>query len=195
MKGARYEEVLGFVKTRILQDPLVLVKIWRSDGTVVFSNDRDLVGRTFQPLSDHLREAFYKGMAVSSVEDTRDEAENVSVMELPPRVLETYVPVFIYQGRNEGPPVAVVETYTDYAVVQAQVDRVLRTVLVMLVGGLAVLSLLLLPIARRVSRRLEEQAERLEGLLKREQAVQSERRGLFDRTLRAAEQERTRIAA
>ncbi len=195
MKGPRYQEVLGFVQSRILQYPLVLVKIWRSDGTVVFSNDRNLVGRTFQPLSDHLREAFYKGMAVSSVEDTGEEAENASVWELPPRVLETYVPVFIYPGRNEGPPVAVVETYTDYAVVQAQVDRVLRTVLVMLVGGLAVLFVLLLPIARRISRRLEEQAERLGDLLKREQAAQSDRRGLLDRTLRAAEEEGTRIAA
>jgi signal transduction histidine kinase len=195
MKGARYQEVLGFVQARILQYPLVLVKIWRSDGTVVFSNDRKLVGRTFLPLSDELREAFFKGVAVSSVSGARDESENVSVQELPGRVLETYVPVFIYPGRHEGPPVAVVETYTDYAVVQAQVDQVVRTVLVMLVGGLAVLFVLLLPIARRVSRKLEEQAVRLGDLLRREQAAQSERRGLLDRTLRAAEEERTRMAA
>lgn len=195
MKGARYQEVLAFVQARILQYPLVLVKIWRSDGTVVFSNDPELVGRTFQPLSDELREVFYSGTAVSFVGTTRDEAENESVQELPPRVLETYVPVFIYQGRNEGPPVAVVETYTDYAVVQTQVNQVVRTVLVMVVCGLAVLFVLLLPIARRVSRRLEEQAERMGDLLSREQAAQSERRGLLDRTLRAAEEERTRIAA
>lgn len=195
MRGARYREVLEFVQARILQYPLVLVKIWRSDGTVVFSNDQKLVGRRFQPLGDDLREAFYRGVAVSSVGGARDEAENESVTELPPRVLETYVPVFIYQGRNEGPPVAVVETYTDYAVIQAQVNQVLRTVLVMLAGGLAVLFVLLLPIARRVSRRLEEQAVSLGDLLSREQAAQSERRGLLDRTLRAAEEERTRIAA
>lgn len=195
MKGARYREVLEFVQARILQYPLVLVKIWRSDGTVVFSNDEKIVGQRFQPLGEDLREAFYTGKTVSSVEDSREEAENATVTELPPRVLETYVPVFIYQGRNEGPPVAVVETYTDYAVVQVQIDQVLRTVLVMLVGGLAVLFVMLLPIARRVSRKLEEQTARLGDLLSREKAAQSERRGLLDRTLRAAEEERTRIAA
>jgi signal transduction histidine kinase len=195
MKGARYEEVLGFVQARILQYPLVLVKIWRSDGTVVFSNDQRLVGRTFQPLGDELRRAFQTGRTFSLVGSTRDEAENKEVQQLPDRVLETYVPVFIFQGRNQGPPVAVVETYTDYAVVQAQLDKVLRTVLVMLVCGLAVLFLLLLPIARRVSKRLEQQTVQLGELLSREKAVQSERRGLLDRTLRAAEEERTRLSA
>jgi signal transduction histidine kinase len=195
MKGARYEEFLGFVQDRILQYPLVLVKIWRSDGTVVFSNDRNLVGRRFGSLNHQLREAFSTGTTVSVVVSTRDERENAPSQGLPGRVLETYVPVFIFQGRNEGPPVAVVQTYTDYAVVQAQVDQVRRTVLVMLVGGLAILFVLLLPIARRVSRRLEQQAVRLGELLSREQAAQAERRGLLDKTLRAAEEERTRLAA
>jgi signal transduction histidine kinase len=195
MRGTRYEEMLRFVQDRILQYPLVLVKIWRSDGTVVFANDRKLVGRRFQPLGDELREVFSTGTTVSKVGSTREETENALAEELPDRVLETYVPVFIYQDRNEGPPVAVVETYTDYAVVQAQVGQVLRTLLVMLVGGLAVLFVLLLPIARRVSRRLEEQAVRLGELLSREQAAQADRRGLLDRTLRAAEEERSRLAA
>src|SRR5206468_2712309 len=35
MGGQRYQEMLAFVQGRILQYPLVMVQIWRSDGTVV----------------------------------------------------------------------------------------------------------------------------------------------------------------
>jgi two-component system, NarL family, sensor kinase len=195
MGGQRYQEMLAFVQGRILQYPLVMVQIWRSDGTVVFSSDQRMVGRRVTPIGPELWEAFKGGRTVSAVRSTRDIPVDRSVKGLPDRVLETYVPVFIFQGRNEGAPVAVVESYTDYAIVQAQVDQVFKTVLMMLVGGLAVLFLLLLPIARRVSRRLQEQTVRLGELLSREQAAQSERRGLLDRTLRAVEEERTRISA
>jgi signal transduction histidine kinase len=195
MSGDRYQQMLAFVQGRILQYPLVVVQIWRSDGTLVFASDPGVVGRRFLPLGAELREAFKAGRTVSAVRSTGEEPVERSVLGLPDRVLETYVPVFLYQGRNEGPPVAVVETYTDYAVVQEQVNQVLKTVVVMLVGGLAVLFLLLLPIVRRVSRKLQEQAVRLGESLSREQAAQAERRGLLDRTLRAAEEERTRISA
>src|SRR2546422_3889953 len=39
MKGPRYLEFSQFVRDRILKYPVLRVKIWRSDGTVVFSDE------------------------------------------------------------------------------------------------------------------------------------------------------------
>jgi two-component system NarL family sensor kinase len=193
MKGLRYLEFSEFVRDRILKYPVLRVKIWRSDGTVVFSDEPRLVGRLF-PLAEPLYEAFHDGVAVTEI-GPPSEAENLYDRSLARKVLETYVPVFLDPNRPSGSPVAVVETYTDYAVVQAQVDRAFRSVLFTLLPGLLGLYVVLLPIMRRVARRLEDQASRLGVLLERERATQTERRKLLDRTLRAGEEERTRLAA
>lgn len=105
------------------------------------------------------------------------------------------MPVFLNPRQRTGTPFAVVELYSDYAVVQRQVDGLSRTVLVVLGLSLLALYLILLPIARRVAHRLEDQAGALETLLEQEQRSQAERRRLLDRTLKGGDEERARIAA
>jgi signal transduction histidine kinase len=193
MQGARFSEFQQFVQARILQAPVVLVRIWRSDGVVVFSSVHEQIGSQHQPLVPGVRQAFHDSATVSSV-GARD-SEDAAIEELPSKLVKTYVPVFLGQDQHSGIPLAVVEVYTDYGIVQGQVDRVFRILVATLAAGLLALYLFLLPIARRVSRKLENQAVRLQEHLRAEQSLQAERRGLLERTLRAAEDERTRIAA
>lgn len=65
MKGEKYDTFNAAVKARILQYPVVLVKLWRSDGTVIYSNARAIVGRQFQPLEPNVREVFARAVAVA----------------------------------------------------------------------------------------------------------------------------------
>ncbi len=194
MSGPKYTTFRRFVSTHVIRHPVVLVRIWRSDGTVVFSSVPEQIGQRYEALPPDVRLAFGSYRTVNTVGPPDGRQDNPS-KTLPPKLLKTSVPVFLSPDSNQGIPVAVAEVYTDYSVVQGQVDRLFRIVVGTLAIGLFALYLLLLPIARRASRRLEGQARRLSGMLQREQRSQEERRRLLERTLRAAEDERTRIAA
>src|SRR5438132_8532987 len=87
--GARYQELLAMVKTRVLQRPVVRVKIWASDGTVLFSDEPRLVGRRFEIDTD-LKESF-AGETASEVSDLKD-SENVFERGLAPKLYATYTP-------------------------------------------------------------------------------------------------------
>lgn len=190
VRGDRYDQLLRFVRSRILQFPLVLVTVWRRDGTVVFSTQRDLVGKKF-PVSPALGRAFASGRTVSALGGSQ-AVGSVPASGIPDPVLESFVPLHLGKGSK---PSVVVQAYSDYSAVQAQISRLFKSILLIMSVGLLVLYLLLLPITLRLSRRIDEQGDRMQMLLSRERSTQYERRRLLDRTLRAAEEERTRLAA
>jgi len=169
--SVRYQELQQFVDARILSKPVVRVKIWARDGTVLFSDEPRLVGLRFAP-DDDLAEGF-AGDTVGSVTDLT-EAENLYERTLAPKLYSTYTPLRL-QG-STGPPSAVVEIYQDYAGIQSEVDTLFRTLAATLLIGLSALYLILLPISRRAGRTiaeqnvtLEGQAQKLEELLRTEQ--------------------------
>lgn len=181
----RYAELLAFVQTRILhasgQGPpsVVRIKIWSKDGTVLFSDERRLVGQHFG-VDDDLETAM-DGRIEAGVTNL-DEPENLFERLLATKLFETYVPLRLVAG---GRPVAVVEIYQDYAGIQEQVTAAFRTIALTLLSGLGVLYLIVLPIALRMSRtlaeqndRLEEQAKRQSELLENEQRTVAELREL-----------------
>jgi signal transduction histidine kinase len=127
--------------------PAVRVKIWRSDGTVLFSDEERLIGQHFG--SDEVRRAA-TGQVVSEVEDL-SAPENVHERGLKPKLFATYVPLYLQTGAG-GQPDAVVELYQDYAGIQAAIDDVLRTIVVSITAALAVIYLLLVPVARLTTR-------------------------------------------
>jgi signal transduction histidine kinase len=168
--SARYARILADVKQRVLQAPVVRVKVWDRNGTIVFSDQPDLVGRNFGAESD-IANAMH-GISTAGVSDLRDP-ENIDERGKFQKLYETYVP---FRLDPTEPPVAVAELYTDYAGIQREVDRLERTVTLALIGGLAALYVFLLPLARRVTRtmagqneQLEQQAKRLRQLLGTEQ--------------------------
>jgi signal transduction histidine kinase len=78
----------------------------------------------------------------------------------------TYAPLRLTPGRRI---VAVAEVYQDYAILQGDINGLLRTLGVTLGAGLLLLYAALLPIAIRATRDIRRQNERLNELLQREQ--------------------------
>jgi signal transduction histidine kinase len=172
LTGARFEEIDLFVRDHVLSDgQVVRIKVWRPDGMIVYSDDRELVGTVYADERVELHEVLEQGTH-NEVSDL-DEAENVAERAVADRLYESYVPLRL-EGQTE--PGAVAEFYQDYAPIEADVNRLVRTLSITFGAGLIVLYLALLPLALGASRalrrqrdKLEEQAGRLSELLAREQ--------------------------
>jgi signal transduction histidine kinase len=158
----------------------IRVKVWRPDGTVLWSDDASLIDVRFPNQASELREVLSEG-ATSDVSDL-ESSENVGERPLASKLFETYVPVSTHPLMG---PNVVIELYQDYSSLQADVNRMLATLGLTFGAGLLVLYAVLLPIALSASRRLRTQnktlhaqAEQLEVLLDREQMTVAELRRL-----------------
>lgn len=151
----------------------VRVKVWRLDGTIVFSDAPNLVGKRFPDEAAELAEvvAGHPEIGISDL----DDPENIAERGLADKLLFAYVPLRIEPG---GPVVAVAELYQDYAVIQEDIDAFVARMLPLLGVGLLVLYAAILPIAMRVSTELRGRNERLAELLEREQQTVAELRDL-----------------
>lgn len=179
LTGDRYEVVDQVVERAKSNDPgIERVKIWGTDGTILYADDPDLVG--IRPeLEDDLREAIDEGAVESDISDLSAD-ENVAERILADRLFETYVPVRASAG---GPVVGVVEVYRDYAVIQAEIDRLTTTLAISLGAGLLVLYVLLFPLMvgltrtlRNQNEQLTAQAARMSDVIEREQETVAELR-------------------
>jgi signal transduction histidine kinase len=180
--GKRYAELDAFVHERVLHFPALRVKIWSSNGTVLFSDEPRLVGKRFA-FDEDLRDAF-NGHVHAGVSDLT-QPENVFDRSLAKKLYEAYVPLRLPAGVTGAPVVAVAELYQDYADIQAETNLQFRRIFFMILAGLVTLYVLLLPIIIPVARtlgrqnaRLEEDARRSEELLHREHATVAELRKL-----------------
>ena len=92
----------------LLNSPLsrtvVSVKIWRSDGLVLYATNADLIGQYFD--TSHVSEAM-KGSIVTEFESVR-RAENAAEKSLNVHLIEVYAPLY-RSGTSEV--IAVAETY------------------------------------------------------------------------------------
>src|SRR5262245_18006960 len=84
--------------------PIVAFRIWKGD-TVVFSNERQLVGKTF-PLTAARERALQGNVVPEFDRPDGDDDEQVQSLNLP--ILEVYAPV---HERGTGRIIAIVETY------------------------------------------------------------------------------------
>ncbi|HUP27877.1 MAG TPA: PAS domain S-box protein, partial [Chloroflexia bacterium] len=113
LSQARVEEIEGFLGQTVLDEHVVRVKIWSPSGRILYSDDRDLIGKQF-PVDDEVVEALegQVRMGVSNLE----ASENIGERGLYDRLLEIYVPL---QVGNATRPGAVFEMYHD----MAEIDR------------------------------------------------------------------------
>jgi len=133
VNGPRYRELVEFVRERILQSPVVRVKVWSRDGTILFSDEPRLVGKRFAV--DEELEGAFAGKSVGGVTNLQAD-ENVFEQSLASKLYSTYTPLYI---APEGPPAAVVEVYQDYAGIQAEVNRFFGELILTVAIGLAAL--------------------------------------------------------
>jgi signal transduction histidine kinase len=161
------------VHDRVLSATLVRVKLWSPEGAVLYSDEPQLVGRTFT-LDDEARRALTVPQTDASVSDL-DRPEN-QFERSEGKLLEVYRPVWTPGGHP-----LLFETYFRYDTVSERSHGLWLGFVGIIVSSLAALLLLLTPIVW--------------SLLRRTQRAQDQRQALTRRALASSDAERARVAA
>jgi two-component system, NarL family, sensor kinase len=162
-----------FVRARVLTGDVIRVKLWKPDGTVIYSDEHRLIGQRY-PLADDELDALEDGQADAELSDL-SEPENRYERHRG-KLLEVYLPVRAPGGRP-----LLFESYQPFAPVSASGRDIWREFAPTLLAALILLWLIQLPLAWSFVRRLRQ--------------GQLEREALFIRTVNASDTERRRIAA
>ncbi|MET0734711.1 MAG: ATP-binding protein [Microbacterium sp.] len=160
------------IRERVLGPGVVRVKIWAPDGTVLYADEPELIGRTFE-LDQPQREALADPQTRAEVSDLSD-SENE--FESGDRLLEVYRPVWTPDGRQ-----LLFEMYAPYDPVATRSGELWRGFAGVTVSTLLLLVVLTAPIVWR--------------LLNRTRRDESERAALLQHAVDASDVERRRIAA
>ncbi|MFN2465932.1 MAG: sensor histidine kinase [Candidatus Dormibacteria bacterium] len=160
------------VREHVLSSRVVRVKLWTPGGRIAYSDARELVGRTFGLGDDEL----------SAIRDNRIAAD-VSDLTKPEnqlergygRLLEVYLPVRTATGETY-----LFETYQVYSSIDDDQRRIWAAFFPVLVGGIALLLVVQVPLAWGLARSLE--------------TARREREAALQRAIRSSETERRRIA-
>ncbi len=158
----------GLLRASVASHQIARIKIWDRQGRAVYATDHTIVGKRF-PVSDELRTAL-GGRTASEVSDLR-AAENRNDRRFK-RLLEVYTPL---RFGPHAPVSGAFELYLPYLPIQAAIDHDTTRLTLILLGGLALLYLVLVPIAARASTRLRRQASDLQR-----QAEENEHLALHD---------------
>jgi two-component system, NarL family, sensor kinase len=134
------------------------VKVWSSEGRILYSDDRREIGLVF-PLTASQQEVLRTGGTVAEISDLSDD-EDMLEAQLEPRLLETYTGMQADDGQR-----LLFETYMGYDQIREQREAVFGTLALLAVGGVAlfagfqlVLGRVNLRWVRRQQSRLDEQA-------------------------------------
>jgi two-component system, NarL family, sensor kinase len=161
------------VKSRVLGNPIVRVKVWTVSGRVVYSDAASLVGKRFTP-DDELREAARTGDVRAEVSDLSRPENHLERGR--GKLVEVYLPLTLADGSR-----VVLEAYHDATSIDASSSRVFGTFTPLLLALLIALAAAQLPLAWFLSRRVRSE--------------ERERERLSRRADDAREAERLRIAA
>jgi signal transduction histidine kinase len=160
---------------------LVSFKLWRGDGTILYANEKKLVGQTF-PVSDKLRRAF-AGSLVASYEIATDP-ESVEERRLGKPLMEIYNPVL---QPWSGQAVAVLEFYETAEGLGESLGRARLLSWLAVAGVTAIFFLILSILVFRGSRTIEAQRRDLNRRVVELSDLLSENQGLQRRLQRASQ--------
>jgi two-component system NarL family sensor kinase len=153
--------------------PIVRVKLWSADGTILYSDVPQLIGKHYGLGADE-RALMRTGGAQAELSDLT-KPENRFERQFG-KLLEAHTPI----RTPNGTPV-LFEIYQQYSSVSTSARQLLGALAPPLLGGLAVLLLFQLPLAWSMARNL--------------QRGHREREGLLANAVEASDHERRRIAA
>jgi signal transduction histidine kinase len=134
-----------------LSDEVTRLKVWNRAGTVIYSDNHALIGRTFA-IDDDLHGAL-NGTPRASVTDGHDEENTGDNLAGP--LIQVYVPL-VFEGSMS--PSGAFELYLPYAPIQAAIDRESQQLYIFLAIGLALFYISMFPLvflAIRWQRRAE----------------------------------------
>jgi signal transduction histidine kinase len=154
------------VRRRVLRDGVTRVKVWTRDGRIVYSDEPRLIGARY-PLDRDERTALRVEAEISDLSRPENRFERASG-----KLLEVYLPIRATTGRP-----LLFEAYQRFSSVSSSGRRLWLGFAPALLGGLLLLQLVNLPLARSLARRLREGQQQREALLHRAlDASQAERR-------------------
>ena len=159
------------VRLRLLGGETVRVKVWSTDGVIVYSDASDLIGQRFE-LSEHAREAF-EGKPSFNLSDLSDPAHELE------RELDSLIEFYIPIEDSDGTVLSVLEVEQLVEALETHIGHIQRNVWISIGLGLGVLSIFMASLTltgARLSNRRRRLAENLLG-----------------QVLRAREEERKRI--
>jgi signal transduction histidine kinase len=169
LDAAATERLDDVVRRQVIGGTLVRVKLWRADGTILYSDESRLVGQRFE-LGDDEVEALRTGQSDAGITDL-SEPEN-RFEDSATRLLEVYVPV-----RTPGGTDLLFEAYFRYNGVAEAGRRVWERFAPVMLGALVLVTLLQVPSAVSLARRLRRTQRQREALLRSAiEATDAERR-------------------
>ncbi len=89
LDSARYAQVDTLIRKSVLNDRIVRVKIWSRDGVLIYSDEKELVGKSY-PTDEDLKEAL-EGKTVTIISPEKEE--NAGERERFGRLIEVIVPL------------------------------------------------------------------------------------------------------
>ena len=152
-------ELDAVVQRSVLRDPIVRVKIWDTNGRIVYSDAPELIGSTFGFAADE-REALRTDAAAAELSDL-SQPENRFEREYG-KLLEVYLPIWTPNGHE-----LLFEAYLRFDSVAASGRKLWLSFLPVLAVALVALTLLQIPLAYHLARRVHEGQRDRERLLQR----------------------------
>jgi len=155
MTGPRYEDFQKGASHLKFDPSIKRIKVWNPESVVVWSDERQLVGKQF-PNDKELLEAL--NGTISSKIASLDKQENQTERQYR-RLLELYIPI---RSEHEGKVKAVVEIYRDLEALDAEIWRQKRILWISIFVGFSGIYFACFGIVWRASRRLTEQTLEVE---------------------------------
>ncbi|MFG1925062.1 sensor histidine kinase [Cryptosporangium sp. NPDC048952] len=171
--AAARERLGGVIEPGVLVGAIVRTKIWTPEGTIVYSDEPRLIGRTF-PLGDDERAVLRTPRTRADVSDL-DEPEN-QYERSDSKLLEVYRPVW-----TPGGTTLLFETYSRYDAVTDRSGQLWRGFASITISSLLLMLVLQAPVTWALVGRVRR------ATLQREQ--------LREQAMAASDEERRRIAA
>ena len=164
------EDVDQTVRRVVLDRSIIRVKIWRRDGTIVYSDEPRLIGDRFELGRDEIE--LFVGAPRVHVEVSDLAAPENKFERHANELVEAYLPI-----TGEGSERLLFEVYFPDSAIGAAANRLWRSFVPWTLGSLIVLQLVQLPLAWSLGRRLEKrQRERATALQQALDASVVERR-------------------
>ena len=166
--AAEFAALDAAVRVQILGGETVRVKVWASDGTIVYSDFPELIGERFE-LSEPAQIAFAGGTG-TQISDLSDPAHDIDREY--GELIEFYVPVL----DDSGAVGAVVEVEQDVTALNVALGKIARNVWLSIGLGLAVLGVFIAGLALARAREMNRRRRQAEGLLRSSFRAQEEER-------------------
>lgn len=160
------------VRTRLLTDPVVRVKIWDGSGRILYSDESALIGARYELPAAELH-ALRTGGVDAEVSDLSRPENRFE------RRYHKLLEVYLGLRASNGTPV-LFELYQRFSSITASGNRLFRTFFFPMIATMVLLELAQIPLAVSLARKLRK--------------GQREREALLQRAIEASEIERRRIA-